>query len=46
VQAAEGVDEEFRDKIRKSRLSRRWRLARKKREPEEDVKRYEKEYRE
>merc|ERR1711874_844073 len=47
VQAAEWVDEERKDNIRKrSRISRRSRLARKKREPEEGVKRYEKEYKE
>ena len=41
VQAAEWVDEELRDNIRKrSKLSRRWRLARKRKEPEEDVKRF------
>merc|ERR1711874_610223 len=43
IQAAEWIDEELRDNIRKrSKLSRRWRLARKRKETEEDVKRFEK----
>ena len=47
IQAAEWVGEELRDNIRKrSKLSRRWRMARKRKEPEQDVKRFEKEYKE
>ena len=47
IQAAEWVDEELRDNIKKrSKFSRRWRLARKRKEPEEDIKRFEREYKE
>ena len=47
ILAAEWVDEELRDNIRRrGRLSRRWRIARKKGEPKEVLDIYEKEYKE
>ena len=47
IQAAEWVDEELRDSIKKrSKLSREWRIARKRGEPEEVIKECERKYRE
>jgi len=47
ILAAEWVDEELKENIRRrGRLSRRWRIARKKGEPQEPLERYESEYKE